>query len=101
MNWFKKPASPTIRNIFWATFSITIIVMIVIEQYVASIVFALILIKDIFNHKTNKKHIEKKTKPISDDVAKAMANKIKFEAEQHRKNRYRHNYIKTTSNDEE
>ena len=38
---------------------------------------------------------------ISDEVAEAMARKIKFEAEQHRKNRDSHNYIRMASDEEE
>ena len=38
-------------------------------------------------------------KNLSDEVVEAMASKIKFEAEQHRKNRDMHNYIRMTSND--
>ena len=45
--------------------------------------------------------MQKKTKSVSDDVAEAMASKIKFEAEQHRKNRDRHNYIRMASDEEE
>ena len=38
---------------------------------------------------------------ISDKVAEAMAGKIKFDAEQHRKNRDSHNYIKMNNEEEE
>ena len=81
MNWLKKPASPIIRNIVLATLTINVIVMIVIGQYLASVTFALILIGDIFRYKTNKQQMQKETTLISDDVAEAMASKIKFEAE--------------------
>ena len=43
----------------------------------------------------------KKGKQISDEVAEAMASKIKFEAEQHRKNRDNHNYAKMAYEEEE
>ena len=42
-----------------------------------------------------------KKNQISDDVAEAMVNKMKFEAEQHRKKRDRYNYIKMTGEEEE
>ena len=101
MNWLKKPASPILRNIFLATLTINVVVMIVIGQYLASVAFAFILIGDIFRYKTNKKQMKKETISVSDDVAEAMASKIKFEAEQHRKNRDRHNYIRMASDEEE
>jgi hypothetical protein len=69
MNWLKKPASPIIRNIVLATLTINVIVMIVIGQYLESIVFALILIGDIFRHKTNKQKMQKKTtSSLTDNV---------------------------------
>ena len=43
----------------------------------------------------------KKENHISDEAAEAMASKIKFEAEQHRKNRDSHNYIRMASDEEE
>ena len=43
----------------------------------------------------------KKTISVIDDVAEVMASKIKFEAEQHRKNRDSHNYIRMASDEEE
>jgi uncharacterized membrane protein len=42
-----------------------------------------------------------KKNQISDDVAEAMVNKMKFDAEQHRKKRDRYNYIKMTGEEEE
>ena len=38
---------------------------------------------------------------LSDEAAEAMASKIKFEAEQHRKNRDGYNYIKMNNEKEE
>ena len=38
---------------------------------------------------------------LSDEAAEAMASKIKFEAEQHRNNRYSYNYIKMNNEEEE
>ena len=38
---------------------------------------------------------------LSDEAAEAMASKIKFEAEQHRKNRDSYNYIKMNNEEEE
>ena len=45
--------------------------------------------------------MQKETTSVSDDVAEAMASKIKFEAEQHRKYRDSHNYIRMASDEEE
>ena len=51
-----------------------------------------------FIKKDNKNNKENQ---ISDEAAEAMASKIKFEAEQHRKNRDSHNYIRMASDEEE
>ena len=48
-----------------------------------------------------KKEKNNKENQISDEAAEAMASKIKFEAEQHRKNRDSHNYIRMASDEEE
>ena len=51
MHWLKKPASPMIRNIVLGVMAICVIFMIFIGQYMASLVFALILLGDIFTNK--------------------------------------------------
>jgi len=55
MNWLKKPASPMLRNIFLVVMSISVIFMIFIGQYIASSVFALILLGDILTNKNRTK----------------------------------------------
>ena len=55
MNWLKKPASPMVRNIFLGTLAINVIVLIFIGQYLASSVFALILLGDILTNKNKTK----------------------------------------------
>ena len=57
--------------------------MIIIKQYIAGIVIALILFSEIFRESVKNKKITKTT-PISEEVAEAMASKIIFEAQQHR-----------------
>ena len=55
MNWLKKPASPMMRNIFLGGLAISVIVLIIIGQYLASSVFALILLGDILTNKNKTK----------------------------------------------
>tara|TARA_B100000929_G_scaffold272389_1_gene243891 strand:- start:566 stop:733 length:168 start_codon:yes stop_codon:yes gene_type:complete len=55
MNWLKKPASPMIRNIALGAMAIGVIVMILIGQYMASSVFALIILGDILTNKNRTK----------------------------------------------
>ncbi len=55
MNWLKKPASPMIRNIYLAVMAICVIFMIFIGQYMASSVFALIILADILTNKNRTK----------------------------------------------
>ena len=55
MNWLKKPASPMIRNIVLGVMAICVIFMIFIGQYMASSVFALILLGDILTNKNRTK----------------------------------------------
>jgi len=43
----------------------------------------------------------KNNNKLNDDVAEAMASKIKFEADQHRKDRDSHNYVKISYDEEE
>ena len=55
MNWLKKPGSPMVRNIFLGALAINVIFLIFIGQYLASSVFALILLGDIFTNKNKTK----------------------------------------------
>jgi len=55
VNWLKKPASPMVRNIFLGALAINVIVLIFIGQYLASSVFALILLGDILTNKNKTK----------------------------------------------
>ena len=55
MNWLKKPASPMIRNIVLGVMAICVIFMIFIGQYMASSVFALIVLGDILTNKNRTK----------------------------------------------
>ena len=55
MNWLKKPASPMLRNIFLVVMSISVIAMILIGEYIASSVFALIVLGDILTNKNRTK----------------------------------------------
>ncbi len=48
-----------------------------------------------------KKGASNQKNQLSDEVTEAMVSKMKFEAEQHRKNRDRYNYIKMTGEEEE
>ena len=55
INWLKKPASPMIRNIVLGVMAICVIFMIFIGQYMASSVFALIILGDILTNKNRTK----------------------------------------------
>ena len=57
--------------------------------FVAVCVYYLI---EFINHRNEKKSKEQK---INESVAGSMANKISSDAQQHRKNRERYNYIKS------
>ena len=72
-----------IRNILLVVLVISAIFMVIIKQYIVGIVIALILLSEIFRERVKNKKI-KKTTPISEEVAEAMASKIIFEAQQHR-----------------
>ena len=72
-----------IRNILLMVLLISAIFMVIIKQYIVGIVIALILLSEIFRERVKNKKI-KKTTPISEEVAEAMASKIIFEAQQHR-----------------
>ena len=65
MNWFKKPSSAPLRKVVLSIISINVIVMIMIEQYLASFVFASIVFGDIYTNYRNK--TKKVDKEISAD----------------------------------
>ena len=76
------------------------ILMLLIEEYVVSIISILAILGGLTSIYLNKNDTKTPT-PISDDVAKAMANKIIFEAKQHRQIRKKNEYPLIDSNEEE
>ncbi|MEC7798937.1 MAG: hypothetical protein VX517_02665 [Candidatus Neomarinimicrobiota bacterium] len=80
MNWLKKPAPPLLRKVVILTISINVVVMFLIEQYLAGIIFILILLGDFLNNK----NLKKTDKEINTDIAEAMAKKIVEDARMHR-----------------
>tara|TARA_B100001778_G_scaffold227444_1_gene188925 strand:+ start:109 stop:333 length:225 start_codon:yes stop_codon:yes gene_type:complete len=74
--------------------------MLFIEEYLVSIICVLIILGGLTSIYLNKNDTKTPT-PISDDVAKAMANKIIFEANQHRQIRKKNEYPLIDSNEEE
>ena len=74
--------------------------MLYIEQYLVSILFTLIILVYTKREKTSRKKI-KKSASISEDVAEAMASKIIFEAQQHRKVRDDVDHLNIGSSEEE
>ena len=88
------------RNIVHIVLIFNVIIMLYIEQYLVSILFTLIILVYRKREKTSKKKI-KKSASISEDVAEAMASKIIFEAQQHRKVREDVNHLNIGSSKEE
>jgi|TARA_B100001540_G_scaffold87773_1_gene79313 hypothetical protein len=80
MNWLKKPAPPLLRKVVILTISINVVVMFLIEQYLAGIIFISILLGDFLNNK----NLKKTDKEINTDIAEAMAKKIVEDARMHR-----------------
>ena len=80
MNWLKKPARPLLRKVVILTISINVVVMFLIEQYLAGIIFISILLGDFLNNK----NLKKTDKEINTDIAEAMAKKIVEDARMHR-----------------
>ena len=76
------------------------ILMVFIEQYLVSIICILTTFGWITTIYLKKKDTETPTS-ISGDVAEAMANKIIFEAKQHRQIRKKDEYSLIDSNEEE
>ena len=79
---------------------ISAIFMIIIKQYIAGIVIALIFFSEIFRESVKNKKMPKTT-PISEEVAEAMASKIIFEAQQHRQIREDVDSLNIGSSEEE
>ena len=88
------------RNIVHIVLIFNVIIMLYIEQYLVSILFTLIILVYRKREKTSRKKI-KKSASISEDVAEAMASKIIFEAQQHRKVREDVNHLNIGSSKEE
>ena len=88
------------RNIVHIVLIFNVIIMLYIEQYLVSILFTLMILIYRKREKTSKKKI-KKSASISEDVAEAMASKIIFEAQQHRKVREDVNHLNIGSSKEE
>ena len=80
MNWLKKPSPPLLRKVVILTISINVVVMFLIEQYLAGIIFISILLGDFLNNK----NLKKTDKEINTDIAEAMAKKIVEDARMHR-----------------
>ena len=73
----------------------------IFDYYSFGIVFGVVLgIVIVVSSKIKKDDSFNKKKQISGEVAEAMASKIIFEAEQHRKNRDRYNYMKINRDEE-
>mgnify|MGYP001170499625 CR=1 FL=1 len=89
-----------IRNILLVVLVISAIFMVIIKQYIAGIVIVLILFSEIFRERVKNKKITITT-PISEEVAEAMASKIIFEAQQHRKVRDDVDHLNIGSSEEE
>ena len=88
------------RNIVHIVLIFNVIIMLYIEQYLVSILFTLIILVYRKREQTSRKKI-KKSASISEDVAEAMASKIIFEAQQHRKVREDVNHLNIGSSEEE
>jgi len=88
------------RNIVHIVLIFNVIIMLYIEQYLVSILFTLMILVYRKREKTSKKKI-KKSASISEDVAEAMASKIIFEAQQHRKVRDDVDQLNIGSSEEE
>ena len=89
--------STTAQRLFMVALLSIIFLISHMTYYVASVITAIILLVLIYKRRENQQQHEKMNKR----VAEAMANKIKFEADQHRKSRERYNYIKLGANEEE
>ena len=88
------------RNIVHIVLIFNVIIMLYIEQYLVSILFTLIILVYRKREQTSRKKI-KKSASISEDVAEAMASKIIFEAQQHRKVRDDVDHLNIGSSEEE
>ena len=88
------------RNIVHIVLIFNVIIMLYIDQYLVSILFTLIILVYRKREQTSRKKI-KKSASISEDVAEAMASKIIFEAQQHRKVRDDVAHLNIGSSEEE
>lgn len=71
--------------------------MIYLKNYITAVISGLLLFV-VFNDR--RKRVQSDLK-INNRVAEAMASKIKFEAEQHRRSREQYNYMKQDLSEEE
>ncbi len=71
--------------------------MIYLKSYITAVISGLLLFV-VFNDRTKRVQSDLK---INNRVAEAMASKIKFEAEQHRRSREQYNYMKQGLSEEE
>ena len=93
-----KKSSEVYKTALWSAFGVVfgIVLGVVFDYGGLGIVFGIALgIGIVFTIKKNSPSEQKIQ--LSDEAAEAMASKIKFEAEQHRKNRDSYNYMKMTS----
>ena len=88
------------RNIVHIVLTFNVIIMLYLEYYLVSILFTLMILVYRKREITSKKKI-KKSSSISEDVAEAMASKIIFEAQQHRKIREDVDHLNIGSSEEE
>ena len=88
------------RNIVHIVLTFNVIIMLYLEHYLVSILFTLMILVYRKREITSKKKI-KKSSSISEDVAEAMASKIIFEAQQHRKVREDVDHLNIGSSEEE
>tara|TARA_B100000683_G_C12266378_1_gene463861 strand:+ start:163 stop:378 length:216 start_codon:yes stop_codon:yes gene_type:complete len=71
--------------------------MIYLKNYITAVISGLLFFV-VFNDR--RKRVQSDIK-INNRVAEAMASKIKFEAEQHRRSREQYNYMKQDLSEEE
>ena len=74
-----------------------VLFMIYLKNYITAVISGLLF---LFFFNDRRKRVESDLK-INNRVADAMASKIKFEAEQHRRSREQYNYMKQGLSEEE
>ena len=87
----------TLSRLIVITLICIVLFMIYLKNYITAVISGLLLFI-VFNDR--KKRVQSDLK-INKQVAEAMASKIKFEAEQHRKSREQYNYMKQGLSEEE